>query len=178
MKSATPQDKQAIVELLTSSFDENQSVNYIIAQDKDRVKRIKALMAYSFEICLLNGEVWISENKDSCCLILYPQRERFSLKAVWLDIIFITKAIGLRGITRVLNRERQVKFKRPKHKMLYLWFIGVKTDQQNKGVGSALLKEVISRANQEHLPIYLETSNLKNIPGTSTLVSDNTINFS
>lgn len=163
MRSAVEKDKQLIVELLTNSFDDNQSVNYIIPQDKNRVIRIKSLMKYSFEICKLFGEVWIADNNDSCCLILYPDRKRFTLKSIWINILFITKAIGLFGLTKVLNREKQIGLKRPKHKMLYIWFIGVDIHKQNQGIGSVLLREVISKANQQNLPIYLETSNLKNV---------------
>jgi len=48
--------------------------------------------------------------------------------------------------------------------MYYLWFIGVDPDQQNKGIGSSLIKEVIEEAHSQQRPVYLETSTLKNIP--------------
>jgi ribosomal protein S18 acetylase RimI-like enzyme len=48
--------------------------------------------------------------------------------------------------------------------MYYLWFIGVDRNEQNKEIGSALIKEVIEDAHFKQKPVYLETSTLKNIP--------------
>ena len=41
MIKAAYSDKNLIVGILTDSFETNQSVNYIVKQDKERVKRIR-----------------------------------------------------------------------------------------------------------------------------------------
>jgi len=71
MRQAKYEEKNLIVDILTQSFESNQSVNYIIPQDKKRMKRIRTLMDYSFEVCYLFGEVFISEDKKACALIVY-----------------------------------------------------------------------------------------------------------
>jgi predicted N-acetyltransferase YhbS len=48
--------------------------------------------------------------------------------------------------------------------MTYLWFIGVYLAEQNKGIGSLLLQEIIQHSIQNNRPIYLETSTIKNLP--------------
>lgn len=48
--------------------------------------------------------------------------------------------------------------------MVYLWFIGVDPDQQHRGIGSALLGEIIADASNRNLPVYLETSTRRNLP--------------
>jgi len=53
MKKARYTDKELVVDILTRSFNANQSVNYIVKQDKKRIKRISALMDYLFEVCYL-----------------------------------------------------------------------------------------------------------------------------
>jgi hypothetical protein len=60
MRKATEEDKERIIDLLAKSFDANQSVNYLVPQDEKRLKRIRALMDYSFEICREFGEIFIS----------------------------------------------------------------------------------------------------------------------
>lgn len=63
MKNADYKDKSLISDILTNSFDSNQSVNYIVKQDGKRFKRIRALMDYSFEVCYLFGDVFLSDDR-------------------------------------------------------------------------------------------------------------------
>jgi GNAT superfamily N-acetyltransferase len=46
----------------------------------------------------------------------------------------------------------------------YLAYIGVDPARQGSGVGAALLRSRLQRCDQEGLPAYLESSNLKNVP--------------
>ncbi|MES2277305.1 MAG: GNAT family N-acetyltransferase [Bacteroidota bacterium] len=157
-------DKALIIDILTRSFDENQSVNYIVKQDKKRTKRIRSLMDYSFEMCYQFGEVLLSDDRKACALILYPHLKTITLKSIWLDIKLTIQAIGLRNVIKALKREEKIKAKQSKIDMAYLWFIGVDLSCQHKGIGSKLIQQVIQYANDKNLPIYLETSTLKNIP--------------
>jgi hypothetical protein len=56
MVQAKYSDKARIVEILTSSFLNNQSVNYIVKQGPKREQRIKSLMSYSFDMCKIFGD--------------------------------------------------------------------------------------------------------------------------
>ena len=164
MKTTTINEKQIVVDLLTLSFMDNQSVNYIIRQDEKKTKRIRALMDYSYEVCKVFGEVWLSENEKACALILYPQNKRTTIKSIRLDLKLIFQAIGLRNIQKALDRESKIKKLQPQINMMYLWFIGVAPEYQHLGIGSNLLNDVLGDAGKENLPTYLETSTLKNLP--------------
>jgi len=164
MKSALYSDKNLIVEILTASFDENQSVNYIVKQDQKRTKRIRELMDYSFEICYNYGEVFLSDDNNACALVLYPDKKKTTLKSIWLDIRLILKSIGIGNIQKALSRETKIKQKQLKDKMYYLWFIGVRPEVQSTGVGTKLLNEIISHSKKKNRPIGLETSTVKNLP--------------
>lgn len=164
MTKANRNDKKLIIHLLTSAFKDNQSVNYIVRNDHKRMERIAALMDYSFEMCLSFGEVWLSDDRKACALILYPQEKKTTLNAVLLDLKLIIKAIGISGIKKALDRESKIKAKQPREPMTYLWFIGVEPSEQGKGIGSKLLQEVITHAETRQLPVYLETSTVKNLP--------------
>ena len=111
MKSALYSDKNLIVEILTASFDENQSVNYIVKQDNRRTQRIRELMDYSFEMCFNYGEVFLSDDKNACALVLYPDKKKTTLKSIWLDIKLILKSIGIGNISKALSRESKIKQK-------------------------------------------------------------------
>lgn len=164
MIEAVATDKDLVVGILCRSFDANPSVNYIVRQDDKRLKRIAALMDYSFEMCLMFGDIWLTENRKACALTLYPQDKRITLKTIWLDVRLILNAIGIRWIKAALNREAMIKEKQQKQAMTYLWFIGVDPAEQHKGIGSELLREIICFSDEKGLPVYLETPMLQNLP--------------
>jgi ribosomal protein S18 acetylase RimI-like enzyme len=164
MIKATYEDKNLVLDILTESFDTNQSVNYIVKQDRSRAQRVRALMDYSFEVCYLFGEVFLSNDKKACALILYPDKKKTTLKSTLLDVKLILSCVGIRNIKKALTRESKIKKLQPNEPMYYIWFIGVDPACQNSGIGTQLLNEVIDDSTKKQRPIYLETSTLKNIP--------------
>lgn len=163
MLKATLNDKNLVVNILTQSFDDNKSVNYVVKQDKQRKLRIQRLMEYSFDVCLLFGDVLLSEDRKGCVLILDPEKKKTTFKSILLDLKLAIGAIGLSGIPRVLKRESSIKKNYPDNSMLYLWYIGVLPSEQGKGIGKALLSEIIEESKSSKKPIYLETSMVKNL---------------
>lgn len=164
MTKACIDDRQHIVNILTKAFDENKSVNYVVKQDERRIKRIENLMNYSFNVCNTFGEVWISEDKQACALILLPDQKRTSLNSILWDAQLATSVIGLNRVGPILKREALIKSHHPKEPICYLWFIGVNPDVQNRGLGSAFIKDIIQECERKNRPIYLETSVEKNLP--------------
>lgn len=164
MLKAQPKDKEYIVHILALCFDSNKSVNYIIPQDHRRTKRITRLMEYSFDYCQLFGEVYLSDDRQACALIVHPHKVKTSLGSILLDLRLIIKCIGLKNIRKVLQREAVIKKLHPKGPFCYLWFIGTSPDVQHKGIGSTLLQSLLEQCEKETLPIYLETSVEKNLP--------------
>ena len=164
MRKAEFCDKNLVIDILTDSFETNQSVNYIVKQDNKRIKRIRSLMDYSFEVCYSYGEVFLSNNKKACALVLFPDKKKTTLKSIFLDIKLILSCVGLNNIMKAMNRESKIKAMQHKQLMYYLWFIGVDPKYQNSGIGTDLMDEVIKDSNLKERPIYLETSTLKNLP--------------
>lgn len=164
MYRANLSDQSLVVDILCSSFDDNKSVNYIIPQDKMRVLRIRKLMAYSFDLCHKFGVVYLNEDKSACALVLFPEKKKTTLQTLILDLQLVFNSTGLRNLKKTLERETKIKAIQPKEEVYYLWFIGVQKDKQKKGLGTALLKHVISDARKLQRPIILETSTIRNLP--------------
>jgi hypothetical protein len=164
MIKATYSDRPLVVNILKASFDNNKSVNYLIPQDDKRDKRLRRFMEYSFDVCYSFGEVFLSDDRKGCALILLPDKKRTTPKSMLWDITFILCSIGLSNVSKALNRESQIKSRHPKEPLYYLWFIGVDVEAQNNGIGSKLLAEVIAKGEAQNRVVCLETSTLKNIP--------------
>ncbi|MCY7291097.1 MAG: GNAT family N-acetyltransferase [Ferruginibacter sp.] len=164
MIRAKKSDKSLIIDILSASFENNNSVNYTIKQDEKRALRIRRLMEYSFDVCFLFGNIYLSNDKRACALTLLPDQKKTTLKAILLDAQLALSVIGLTRIKKVLNRESIIKSGYPDEPVYYLWFLGVDPTYQNKGIGSTLFKDLIQESRVMKRPLYLETSMTQNIP--------------
>jgi hypothetical protein len=164
MDRATYADKELVVNILSSSFDDNKSVNYILKQDGKRALRLRRLMEYSFEMCYRFGDIIISDDRKGCALIIMPDKKKINLTTIFLDAKLALTCIGIFGIKKAMLREARINKIHPDHPIYYLWFIGVAPEEQSKRVGSRLLKQVIKQSEIRNRPIYLETSTIKNLP--------------
>ena len=164
MITAEQIDKELIITILSTSFDDNKSVNYIIKQDGKRESRLRKLMAYSFDVCKLFGDVLFSDDKKACALIVYPYKKKTSFKSIWLDAKLAFSCIGISHIRKAMKREAIIKMQHPQQPLAYLWFIGVKPTEQNKGAGSRLLQDILVKSRNDGLIVCLETSTERNLP--------------
>lgn len=158
MRAATKIDKKVVIQILSEAFENNMSVNCVVKGSRGR----KALMNYAFETCLRWGKVYVSDDNNAAALVLLPHLKKFSLYALYLDLVLVLKGIGLSRVLKVLKREKLIKQQHPKTPFAYFWFIGVRKEFQGQGLGSKLLSEKIKAHSM--LPIYLETSTLRNLP--------------
>jgi hypothetical protein len=156
-------DKERVVTILTQSFADNPSVNLVVKQSGDRLSRIRQLMEYCFEHCFYSGAVYLSDDRNGCALILYPDKKKFSLKSVLMDVKLVFSVIGLANLKMALHREKLIRQNHPSAAFLHLWYIGVDPQQQHKGIGSELLLSVLEESRKLNSDIYLETSVPKNI---------------
>jgi ribosomal protein S18 acetylase RimI-like enzyme len=121
-------------------------------------------MEYSFDICYLFGDIFLSEDKKACALIVLPEKKKTTLQSIILDAKLAISCMGLGNLKKAMDREAKIKINHPKGLMYYLWFIGVESNDQGNGIGSKLLAEVIQEGLSKNRPIYLETSTVINIP--------------
>ena len=147
MIKATTTDRALITTLLARCFDANKSVNYIIPQDHHRSKRILHLMEYAFDYCLLFGDIFLSDDKQGCALVLLPHKVKTTLQSTLLDLRLMLRCVGLRNLCKVLQREAITKKLHPREPFAYLWFIGVSPETQQKGIGSTLLRKIFACIN-------------------------------
>ncbi|WP_442795425.1 GNAT family N-acetyltransferase [Pelobium manganitolerans] len=164
MYEATKKDKPLVADILTNSFDANQSVNYVIQQDTHRKERINALMNYSFDICKRYGKVYLSKENKSCALVLLPEQKKQNWWTLLKDMQLMFSSIGFFNIGKALKRESAIKDKQLTENVYYIWFIGVNPDEQNNGYGSAMLNSLLNEAAAMNRTVCLETSTIKNLP--------------
>lgn len=164
MRKANISDKNLVVEILTESFKDNKSVNYILKEKASKSRLIKDLMIYSFNIGIRYGDVFLSDDAKACSIILFPKRKKSFFYSTYQDLFLIAKVIGVKKLFTVMKKEKDVKLKHPDNDFAHLWYIGVYDKFQGKGIGTKLLSEIKAHYKKKGLNIYLETSTEPNIP--------------
>jgi len=161
MIEAAEKDKNLVIEILSRSFIDNKSINFVIDNNKEK---IPLLMDYCFNVGLDYGKIFLSNDKKGVIILLFPEKKKNTLKSILRDIRLAIKGIGVKRIYEVIKREGVIKKKQPKTLFIHLWYIGVYPNHSGKGIGSKLLSEVVSYCEELEKDIYLETSTIRNIP--------------
>jgi ribosomal protein S18 acetylase RimI-like enzyme len=163
-RSATQDDKMLVLDILTSSFQNNTSVRYLTGH-AGAPDRIRGLMEYSYKMCALFGKVYISSDNTACALVSFPEQKKTSISTIWQEIRLIFNSIGLRNMSKAIKREKAIAQHYPSGEPIYyLWFIGVLPQCQRQGIGEELISKILAEADQMQRRVYLETSTLENIP--------------
>lgn len=155
-------DKNHIIDILTDSFEDNKSTNFVIKQDQKREKRFRSLIEYSIYYGEKFGEVFLSEDKKACYIILDTEKKKTTLGSMIWDLRLVLKCIGVFRVGKVMKREALIKSHHPNEDFIHLWYIGVDPSIQGKGRGTQLMQSIIQKAQSANKKIYLETSTQQN----------------
>ena len=162
MIKAEIKDRELAIEILTQSFIDvmiPNSINFVVKNDANRSKRLRFLMAYQFDITMMLGSVFFSDDKKAC--VLYIDQWKNSLRKLFLEVKLLFNVIGVENLFKVLKREKLLKSFHPKGKFTHLWLMGVVPLEQGKGTGSRLIQETLKVKNEKL--VYLETTTQENL---------------
>ncbi|WP_272151646.1 GNAT family N-acetyltransferase [Tenacibaculum aiptasiae] len=167
MKKATLKDTKLITDILTESFKENKSIINVTRKGKNQLSRINKLMKFFFLNAYYNGDVFLSDDKKGCLLMLTSKKEnkkplRVKLLFLYWNINLFFNVLGVRNVKNVLQREKAINKNHPKENFLHLYYVGVYKKHQGKGIGKNLINQAINYY-QGYNIVYLETSDDRNI---------------
>ena len=129
-------------------------------------------MAHIFQMALRygtrHGQVDVIQPAGAVAIWIRPEYARPSwtrlVRAGYLATPF---AVGWSATRRMLRFEHFIESCRLRTLSLphwYLFSIGVRPGQQGQGLGAALLRHGLKRAQATSVPCYLETANARNLP--------------
>jgi ribosomal protein S18 acetylase RimI-like enzyme len=155
-------DREVLVRTLARAFVDDPVITYFAREDEKRTRAIETIFDVSFtRLTLPFGETWITE--DGLGGALWAPPNRWSTAG---GILGGPRLIGAVGITRVWSRMQavgRVQSRHPKAPHYYLYALGVDPAHQGCGLGSALLRAVLTRCDTERACAYLEASTPSNV---------------
>ncbi|MDR6196316.1 GNAT family N-acetyltransferase [Siphonobacter sp. SORGH_AS_0500] len=162
MLLATPQNRREILETLNQAFYTNNHLNWLATGKTQASKRIQPLVAYTFDYGIRHGKVFSTPQQEGVAIWKrYPAKGDF-LRDSLLSLQLVSQ-LGLAPIPRILKTEAYVEKQRSQYPYLYLWMLGVHPQFQGKGFASSLLDPLLLEAQNEEIPVLLETSTLQNV---------------
>lgn len=165
MIKAGPEHKATVVDIMKESFADYKLFHYMTEKDEPGYeKRYNIFLEYNFEECLLNGEVYLTDDESGVVLWLNPCKNDISLRYM----LFALRFFWVMGISRTLLCMKIGKRFMLNHpdpvRYMYLWIIAVRPSAQGTGVSSKMLKSLHQMAAERGKEaIYLETCSDSNV---------------
>ena len=163
----TRSDARRAGAVAAGAFRDDPMMAHLIPSDVMRQVLLPHLFEFAIRYATLYGEAYaISEKIEGVAAWLPNHRVLASLSgALRGGMIRLMCAANL----RILNRFRKVEaavqeahFRLAPSPHWYLALISVEPELQGQGLGSALLRPMLARLDQEQMPCYLETQNQRN----------------
>ena len=166
VRRARPDDVASLVEVLAQAFDDDPVPQWLFRGDRRRRRGLRRFFGIQVRHMVnATGDVWTTEDRVGAAMWAPPDASRpgWGDLARLLPVVPYLTGLGRDGpeAVRLLTA---VDGARPRQRHWYLATIGTAPDQQRTGVGSALMRAVLDRVDQEALPVYLESSKESNLP--------------
>jgi len=162
IRKATEADRATCIGILTRAFDDDPAMNWLVRQDEKRGTAFDLLFQTAFDkLTFPFGEVYVTEDGGGAALWCPPGTWKLSLAKQLSLLPAYLKVCRLSRMPVVLPRIQAVQNLHPPFPHFYLFALGVMPSSQGRGLGSALLRHVLAKCDEQRLPAYLEASTAK-----------------
>lgn len=164
VRKARASDANALKAVLARAFDDDPFVNYLVAQDARRARRVYDLMALEIDMQMLKGEVYTTGDVEGGAIWTPPGRADISLLAQLRSVRPLASSTTWKRLPSVLSIFHLLEKKHPNEPHYYLGTLGVDPAFQGRSLGTQLMRPVLDMCDRDHVPAYLESSKEKNVP--------------
>lgn len=164
-----PAQRDAAAAVLARAFADDP-IYVAVVTDRDlRIRSIDLMFRGVLTYVLRYGEAWTTDKLWGVACWLPPNGTEITFWRMLATGLALAR--GMRGFPLRARRAILRAFSRldKEHAQLmpephwYLWAIGVDPDRQGHGVGGALLRPMLARADAANVPCYLETETEQNV---------------
>jgi ribosomal protein S18 acetylase RimI-like enzyme len=160
IRRAGESDRELLVQLLDEAFQEDPVSAWVFPDPAHRRATHPRMMAAILDIVLSEGRVDLTEDGSACALWLSVPADAHPDEAEQGDDAVQLREAVEPGNERVELIGRLTSGIHPSGRAHeYLWLIAVAPDSQGRGLGTALVQQVLDRCDREGVAAYLEASN-------------------
>jgi ribosomal protein S18 acetylase RimI-like enzyme len=165
-RAATMTDVEAVADALVRAFEDDPLMKYLFRTDEGRRKKSRLFFVSDARRAIEKGKGRVDTNDDGGAkggAIWFAPGQWKTGGTELLGQIPMLFRLG-RETPRALTVLNLVEKVHPKEPHWYLAVLGTDPQYQGRGVGSALMAPVLSKCDEEGIPVYLESSKERNIP--------------
>lgn len=164
-RRANQGDAGTIARLFAAAFMADPVMDWIARAGPKRAQGLERFFFWLLQVRAIPfGEVWLSPDGNVAAAWLPPDTpaspggfvEQMKLLPMFLRLCGFPRLMRGSAMADAMEKHH------PHDKHFYLAFIGVAPRLQGLGLGGALLDATLKRADETHMPAYLENSNPKN----------------
>lgn len=161
MIHATYQDRKAVIEILTRSFQANPTLMAMSRMVNGR-HNIKPILEYAFKYSMRRKGVFLSEDKTSVAFLNYEFGNRFRFSEILDKLMLVIKTIPLQSMPAILEHLSTIrKVKTTKEPFLHFWFLGSNC-QSSVHSTRRFMMDLFEMASAQNMTIFAETTIPKN----------------
>jgi ribosomal protein S18 acetylase RimI-like enzyme len=164
VRAVVSSDIPALVQMLVRAFDDDPVSNFMFAGQRRRHLGLHSFFSSQLRRQYMPlGHVYTTDDLSGAALWGPPGRERHGLHEL-VQLLPTAPFLLSPHALRALQLMFKVESLHPKERHWYLFTIGTAPDRQGQGVGSALLRSMLTKIDELGDPAYLESSKKPNIP--------------
>ena len=163
-----PRQIKRAAEVLATSFFDYPMFAFYFPDPKRRTRYLPWYFKNILNTALRYGAVYTTPEVSGVIFILPPGHTQLSIwEYIQSGFLLTPFALGFRNYKRSMECENfvgatQVALmkNRPHY---YLWGLAVEPAKKSQGIGAALMQPLLTQADAQRIPIYLETHDEKNV---------------
>ncbi len=157
-------DLDALAVTLADAFSTDPMMAWIYGDEPATPAKIERFMRAALDIGFPHGHVYAASNNGAAAIWGPPDVDMFDDAAVGALFGLLAEQLGPRA-GEVGEGLLKISAEHPHDQPhFYLFVLGTSARSQSKGIGSALMDEVLARCDRQGLGAYLESSNVRNVP--------------
>jgi GNAT superfamily N-acetyltransferase len=162
VRKATADDVPRLAQALARAFYEDPVFEWLFPDDAERLGRSERGFAfYLRRVYLPHNECYTTDDVVGGALWLPPDTWHLGPLGQLRLLPGMLAALGGR-LPQVLRAISTVESNHPHESHYYLPFVGVEPSAQGRGIGTALMRPILDRCDQQGIPAYLEATTPRN----------------
>ena len=157
----------AAAAMLARAFHDDPLMRYAIPDSDERARLLPSLYERMIRFGMLAGEVYATGDVPEGVAIWIPPNAKWTRENIEASGMHeFATLIGNDAYQRyreVVSQEWQARLREIPGPGWYLFILGVEPRVQRRGLGGALMRPILDRADTEQLVCYLETENERNV---------------
>ena len=152
---------------LARAFHDDPLMIYAIPDPSERTRLLPDVYARMIRFGVLTGEVYVTAGAVEGVALWLPPNAKWTRENIEASGMHETPAVigndAYQRYREVVSQEWQARLREIPGPGWYLFILGVEPRVQRRGLGGALMRPILDRADTEQLVCYLETENERNV---------------